>query len=98
MYYIQGENQTEAPLITEISSFPKKVDGGLKISESGILHFTTLLIFIYCLLGPHLQHMDVLWLGTELEMQLPAYATATWDQSCVCNLYHSYSNARSLTC
>ena len=29
---------------------------------------------------PHLQHMDVSRLGVELELQLPAYATATATQ------------------
>ena len=35
--------------------------------------------------------MEVLGLGVELELQLLAYATATamWDLSHVCNLYHS---------
>ena len=28
-------------------------------------------------LGPHLQHMEVLGLGVELERQLPSYTTAT---------------------
>ena len=35
--------------------------------------------------------MEVPRLGIELELQLPAYttATATWDPSRVCDLYHS---------
>ena len=33
--------------------------------------------FFFCFLGPHPQHMEVPRLGVELEMQLPAYATAT---------------------
>ena len=33
--------------------------------------------------------MEVPRLGIELELQLLAYATATQDPSCVCNLYHS---------
>ena len=37
--------------------------------------------------------MEVTRLGLETELQLQAYATAiataTWDLSCVCNLYHS---------
>ena len=41
--------------------------------------------------GLHLQHMEVPSLGVELELQLPAYATAiaTRDLSCICYLYHS---------
>ena len=35
--------------------------------------------------------MEVPRLGVELELQLPAYttATATQDPSCICDLYHS---------
>ena len=42
-------------------------------------------------LGPHLWHMEVLRLGVQLELQLPAYVTATamQDLSRVCNLHHS---------
>ena len=39
-------------------------------------------------LGPHLQHVEVPKLGVESELQLPAYTTATWDPSHVCDLYH----------
>ena len=39
-------------------------------------------------------HMEVLRLGIESELQLPAYATATLDPSHVCDLYH---NVRFLT-
>ena len=43
--------------------------------------------------------MEVPRLGVKLELQLPAYTTATGmlDPSHVCNLHHSYSPARSLT-
>ena len=39
----------------------------------------------------HLWHMEVPRLGVQLELQMPAYttATATWDPSCVCDLHHS---------
>ena len=42
-------------------------------------------------LGLHLGYMEVPKLGVKLELQVPAYATATamQDQSQVCNLYHS---------
>ena len=39
-----------------------------------ILKFS--LLFIYLLLGPHLQHMEVSRLGVELGLQLLAYTTA----------------------
>ena len=42
--------------------------------------------------------MEVSRLGVELELQLPAYATATekWDLSCICNLHHSSQQSRIL--
>ena len=48
-------------------------------------------LFIYCFLGPHLQHTEVPRLGVQQELQLPAYTTttATSDPNCVCNLHHS---------
>ena len=38
-----------------------------------------------------MQHMEVPRLGVTLELQLPAYttATATSDLSCICDLHHS---------
>ena len=49
--------------------------------------------FSFFLLGLHLQHMDVLRLGVQLELQLPAYttATATSDPRRVGNLHHHSS-------
>ena len=40
---------------------------------------------------PYVQQMDIPRLGVESELQLPgtATATATWDPSHICNLYHS---------
>ena len=42
-------------------------------------------------LGPHLQPVEVPRLGAELELQLPAYttATATPDPHSICDLHHS---------
>jgi len=65
--------------------------------------------FFFFFLGPHLLHMEVLGLGVELELQLPACTTATemHDPSQVCNLHHSsrqrgilnpLSEARDPTC
>jgi len=47
--------------------------------------------FFFSFLGPQLWHMEVPRLGAELELQLPAYTTATATQalSCVCDLHHS---------
>ena len=56
------------------------------------LVFTALLFpFIFCILGLHLQHMEVPRLGVQLELQLLAYTTATAmpDPSRLCDLHHS---------
>ena len=37
--------------------------------------FSFLLLF-FCFLGPHLQHMEVPWLGVESELWLLAYSRA----------------------
>ena len=49
------------------------------------------LFFVFFFLEPHLQHMEVPRWGVELELQLLAYtlAIATWDPSCINNLYYS---------
>ena len=65
--------------------------------------------FMFCFLGPHLQHMEVPSLGVESELQPPAYTTATAvsDPSHICYLHHSswhrgilnpLSEARDGTC
>ena len=47
--------------------------------------------FLFCFLGLKVYHMEVLGLGVESELQLPAYITATTmqDLSRVCDLHHS---------
>ena len=57
-------------------------------------NFTPVLFFflnLFLFLGPHPQHMEVLRLGVELELQMLAYTTAiaTQDLSHVCDLHHS---------
>ena len=60
---------------------------------SNFINIQTLYSFIYlfCFLRLHLRHMEVPRLGVELELQLPAYitATATMDPSWVCDLHRS---------
>ena len=53
----------------------------------------------FCFLGPHPRHMEIPRLGVKLELQLPAYATATAMQhpSRVCDLPTAHSNTRSPT-
>ena len=50
-----------------------------------------LIFALFCFIGPHLGHVEVPRLEAELELQLPAYATATamLDPSHIYNLHHS---------
>ena len=52
--------------------------------------------YLFFFLGPQLQHMEVPSLGVELEVQLPAYVTATAvpGPSCVFDLHHSSQQCR----
>ena len=54
--------------------------------------------FSFFVLGLHVHHMEVPGLGVELELQLLAYttATATRDQSLICDLHHSSWQRRIL--
>ena len=49
-------------------------------------------VLFCCFLGLHVWHMEVPRLGVELELQLPAYTTATetWDPSRICDLHHRF--------
>ena len=51
----------------------------------------SLLLFFFCFLGTHPQHVEVLRLGVESDLQLAAYTTGTamWDLSCICDLHCS---------
>ena len=53
--------------------------------------------FSFIVLGPHPQHKEIPRLGVLLELQLPAYTTATTpDLSCICNLHHSSQQGQIL--
>ena len=65
-------------------------------------HICVFVVGVVCLLaflGSNVQHVEVLRLGVESELQLPAYATATatQDPSHVYDLNHSPRQAGSLT-
>ena len=55
-------------------------------------------IFFIVLFGPHLQHMEVLRLGVESELQLLAYtiAMAMLDPSHICDLHLSLQQCQIL--
>ena len=52
-----------------------------------------------CFLGLYPRHMDILRLGDQSGLQLPAYTTAivTWDLNRICDLHRTCGNAGSLT-
>ena len=60
--------------------------------------FLFVCLFVFCFLGLCPWHMEVPRLGVESELQLLAYTTvtATWDLSCICDLYHSSWQCRIL--
>ena len=65
------------------------VPPGASLSSVCVFCFGFFCLFVF--LGLHLRHMAVPRLGVELELQLPAYITATATQgpSCICDLHHS---------
>ena len=62
--------------------------GFLVLGGVGLVLFLWLVLSF---LGLHSQHVEVPGLGVELELQLPAYttATATQDLHHICNRHHS---------
>ena len=53
------------------------------------ISFIIIIIIILLFLRLHMWHMEVPRLGVESELQLPAYTTATWDPSHICDLHRS---------
>ena len=76
--------------INKVSLWPQK--GELQINNKSKTGKGTKLWRVkntlFFFLGPHLWHMEVHELEVELELQLPAYTTATVtrDPNCICNL------------
>ena len=69
-----------------------KISHALRLEKLILVCFLLLLLLLlFCFLGPYLRHMEVPRLGVQLELQLPAYATATAtsDPSHACDLHHS---------
>ena len=73
-----------------ISPFQTLYKGSAAVQETLFFFLSFFLFFFFWFLGPLLRHMEVLRLGVELELQLPAYAmaTATPDLSHVFKLHH----------
>ena len=118
----QGVSETHTTAHGHAGSLTHWVRPGIETSTSWVLvgfvnHWATTRTLIFfnfnfhfsVFLGPHLWHIEVPRLGVESELQLPAYttATATRDQSRVCDPHHSswpcwipdpLSKARDQTC
>ena len=75
-------------MLTGILSCDYLIMCNLKFQKNNA-SFIYLFIYLFCLLGPHLQHMEIPSLGVKSELQLPAYttATATQDLSRICDLH-----------
>ena len=63
-----------------------------------ILFYFIFCFFVFSLLWPHPQHMEVPRPGVESELQLPAYtiATATLDPNLIFNLHRSLQQPQVL--
>ena len=60
-------------------------------NHNTLFFFSFFFLIFFLFLGPYLWHMEVPRIGVQLELQLPAYATATAasDPSHVCDPHHS---------
>ena len=76
-------------------------------NNTGYLSHCATRFFFFFFFKQYLWNMEVPSLGVEVELQLPAYTTATPDPSLICNLCHSLqqhwilnplSKARDQTC
>ena len=59
--------------------------------------YTFLKTFFFFFLEPQVWHIEVPKLGVELELQLPAYTTATLDPSHICDLHRSLQQHQVLS-
>ena len=101
-------DQTHILVVTMLGSSPDELQQELlifpfrKIARIHLsIHKPLSFFFCFCslvFLGPHPWHMEVPRLGVGLELQPPAYATATAtpDLSRVCHLHHSSGQCRIL--
>ena len=83
MLFSLGQNSPRFCCLWDVVALP----AGARSSPKWVYLFTCLFFFLW----PHLWHMEVPRLGAELELQLPAYttATATQNTSLFCNVHHS---------
>ena len=74
---------------------PKMLEAGNPLGNIIFLKFIFIFLFLP-FLGLLLWHMEVPRLGVELELQLPAYATAMRDPSHICDLHHNSQQCQIL--
>ena len=86
------------PFHTDVKQYLIEILICISMLVSDIEHLF-MYLFFFSFLGQHLWHKEFPRLGVELEMKLPAYATATatWDLSHIYDLDTACSNTRSLT-
>ena len=83
------------PCLLNALSCCSQVLNPLCYSRNSCLAILFFLLLFFCslcfFLGPYTWHMEVLRLGVELQLQMPAYATTTTmpDLSHICNLHCS---------
>ena len=94
-----------APLNLYLHAYPCFLTLAAVCSHPG--RFFWFVFVLFCFLGMYLQHVEVPRRGVKLELQLLAYATATWDPSLVydlhrsslwCRILNPLSGARDQTC
>ena len=68
---------------------PDNMNLGISCNLLGVSVFFSVKEDFFGFLGLHLWHMEVPRLGVKMELLLPAYTTATWDLSRICDLHHS---------
>ena len=93
------QKNPKATTTTTTNPNPQICTTPVSISNLGFPLGYFLFVFIFVFLGLHPWHMEVPRLRVQLELQLPAYTTATAmpDLSLVCDLHHSSGQHRSLT-
>ena len=73
---------------SNVRSICRRTSGFVRLENTVLVFFFFNLNFIF-LLFRATWHMEVPRLEVESELQLQAFATATQDPSCLCNLHHS---------
>ena len=61
----------------------------LPLLQDSVVLFVGLFVLFVFILGSHLKHVEVPRLGGQSELSSYTIATAMWDLSRVCDLYHS---------